>query len=441
MIVLAGGHSTRSILVRSLPWSKSTGWIEEWVRSELRAARLPALSIEAMPRPGGARVLQDGSRQLHSGTVVVRFVSDLDASAALALFAPGPHGPTVDGRPVFSSASAEGTEVSAAPARPAAAPRMLVAAQRRQHQRNRRERELSNFDAVLTALEASARRELPAEAAPRRLPLPQTVAWAHVPRACDPCFSARRMREGSLRGERKRETVAVFAELLAQALAASAHATARELTVVDCGCGTGNLLLPLATLSARNVRFVGVDMKQRSLQLLEERAAAAGPELAARVGTACTSIEMYDGPCDAIVSLHACGGASDMALELARQRGVPYIVSPCCVGKLSRGPRSGWLSQALAAVASSQADAVFTDLAAWADASAADADAQTWARRGRAKVLVEQDRLAAAVEAGGFGALLEMGGLVAEEHDRGTEAPSFLTSSHLSHVLVGRFDI
>jgi methylase of polypeptide subunit release factors len=47
------------------------------------------------------------------------------------------------------------------------------------------------------------------------------------------------------------------------------------LHVVDFGCGTGNLLLPLAALFPR-CSFTGVDMKPAALQLLQERAAQGG---------------------------------------------------------------------------------------------------------------------------------------------------------------------
>ena len=49
----------------------------------------------------------------------------------------------------------------------------------------------------------------------------------------------------------------------------------------------------------------------------------------------------YDGRCDALVSLHACGGASDAALQLAARRDAPFAVSPCCVGALPVGVAPG----------------------------------------------------------------------------------------------------
>jgi len=147
-------------------------------------------------------------------------------------------------------------------------------------------------------------------------------------------------------------------------------------------------------------------------------------------------IQEYDGPCEAVISLHACGGASDAALELAARRGVPFVVSPCCVGKLQREPRLCWLHKALEASqpgvgAAAGVEGAFAILASCADASSA-ADAQIWARSGRAKLLVEQDRVAAACEAGGHCELLELGAT------DGAELCAF-SEYHLRHVIVGRF--
>ena len=37
---------------------------------------------------------------------------------------------------------------------------------------------------------------------------------------------------------------------------------------------------------------------------------------------------------DLVISLHACGQASDQAIVQAVRAGAPYIIAPCCVGKL-----------------------------------------------------------------------------------------------------------
>lgn len=85
-----------------------------------------------------------------------------------------------------------------------------------------------------------------------------------------------------------------------------------QLHIVDFGCGTGNLLLPLAALLPY-CRFTGVDMKPAALQLLQQRAAAAG---LANVSVFAGMIEQYREPFDVALALHACGNATDHVLQV-----------------------------------------------------------------------------------------------------------------------------
>ena len=176
--------------------------------------------------------------------------------------------------------------------------------------------------------------------------------WVGMGATCDPFRVAPRLADTPC-GKRKREHIEAFAWLLEQAILPRVRATRADgsssssppccPTIVDAGCSTGSLILPLAH-AFPDVRFVGIDVKASSLALLRARAAAAG--LSDRVSTWEGRIEEYDGRCDALISLHACGGASDAALQLAARyapagtRAAPFAVSPCCVGALPFGIRS-----------------------------------------------------------------------------------------------------
>jgi SAM-dependent methyltransferase len=103
--------------------------------------------------------------------------------------------------------------------------------------------------------------------------------------------------------------------------------------VVDFGCGTGNLLLPLAAAEP-SMRFVGVDVNRRSVELLAERAARAG---LTNVDAVCGLAETYGGACDVALALHVCGAGTDAVLLQAQARGAAFVVAPCCVGKLKDG--------------------------------------------------------------------------------------------------------
>lgn len=281
----------------------------------------------------------------------------------------------------------------------------------REHQGRQKARRLARLDSLLDLADAVAGCDATAPAPPCGS---MAVDWEALPAGCDPCGAATKMRPGKPRGERKRESVSAMAWLLSSSLL-HLSGTPRP-TIVDAGCGTGSLLLPLAALFT-NATFVGVDTKRGSLERLVARAADAGPDVSSRVVPWHGRIEDYDGACDCLLSLHACGGASDAALRLAAERAVPFAVSPCCIGKLRRGPASEWLRAIVAQGEDDAAgvDASFSTLAAWADsehvaaappapsvASLATEEHLTAAvRRQRCKALVERDRLEAVHEQGG----------------------------------------
>lgn len=136
--------------------------------------------------------------------------------------------------------------------------------------------------------------------------------------------------------------------------AADATTPDTRLRVVDFGCGTGGLTLPLAALFP-SCDFVGVDCNARSVALLATRAAAAALPNAAAV---CCRIDEYSAPFDVGLALHACGGATDEAISKCEAQRAAFAVSPCCLGKLRFAigapggggvthPRSQWMATAL----------------------------------------------------------------------------------------------
>ena len=309
--------------------------------------------------------------------------------------------------------------------------------------------------------------------------------WSGMGATCDPFRVAPRLANTPC-GQRKRESVEAFAWLLERMILPrwrSCHSMSKTQasggvaypTIVDAGCSTGSLLLPLAH-AFPEAHFIGIDLKPNSLALLRERARAAGLS-ERRVSTWEGRIEDYDGPLDALVSLHACGGASDAALQLATRRAppgaraAPFAVSPCCVGAIAvaphhlgnglkgtsaRGAASAWLrAHLLRAGAAATADAesgapsevqtgeidgheaeaesrsterLFALLAASADASAPlglEDGASAAARQRRAKRVIELDRLAAMPGEGLGGHLLRISG------------EAMAATSILTDVLVG----
>uniref|UniRef100_A0A7S1BC49 Methyltransferase domain-containing protein n=1 Tax=Corethron hystrix TaxID=216773 RepID=A0A7S1BC49_9STRA len=127
----------------------------------------------------------------------------------------------------------------------------------------------------------------------------------------------------------------------------------KEVHIVDFGGGTGCLALPLA-LMLPGCTVTIVDLKQKSLNYAEERSRSCRAETVARGGSQfCPSdagglanlrtwagdIQQFREPFDIGVALHACGEATDLALERCLAVGASAVVAPCCVGKL-RSDRS-----------------------------------------------------------------------------------------------------
>jgi SAM-dependent methyltransferase len=104
--------------------------------------------------------------------------------------------------------------------------------------------------------------------------------------------------------------------------------------IVDFGSGSGNLCLALAFLFP-SCSFTAVDFKAKSIEILNQRAAAADlKNIRGIVG----KIEDFDKPFDIALALHACGVATDFALQQAKRCRAAYAVCPCCVGNLKYAP-------------------------------------------------------------------------------------------------------
>ena len=106
--------------------------------------------------------------------------------------------------------------------------------------------------------------------------------------------------------------------------------------VVDGGCGSCGLTLPLAWTFPQ-LNFVGIDMNPVATRLMMERVAASGMT---NVRAFTSSISAFSDPFDLAIGLHACGQASDDIINLAVMNHKPYLVAPCCFGKLKFSFRS-----------------------------------------------------------------------------------------------------
>jgi hypothetical protein len=168
------------------------------------------------------------------------------------------------------------------------------------------------------------------------------------------------------RGIRKRGQVQAFHFILSSILnayyAKSSQSYGSGVTIIDAGCGAGNLAIALAGLlqlsnnnansaNEMTLNILAVDVNNEALHRLSQRVAQSQSiaentqqllPSKTTLTTCCADLANYEYINSQIpphhdvivVSLHACGAASDMAMNLAYQcNNAPFVVCPCCTAK------------------------------------------------------------------------------------------------------------
>lgn len=113
----------------------------------------------------------------------------------------------------------------------------------------------------------------------------------------------------------------------------------RELTIIDFGCGKSYLTFAmyyyLKTLKGRNIKVIGLDLKEDVIRLCNElKDRYDFDKLVFKMG----DIASYDDvdQVDMVVTLHACDTATDYALQKAVNWGAQVILAvPCCQHELN----------------------------------------------------------------------------------------------------------
>ena len=123
----------------------------------------------------------------------------------------------------------------------------------------------------------------------------------------------------------------------------------RPLHVIDAGCGRSALGMLLAWWFHRRtphaVRVHGVDRNRDAIEGCRERARVLGlpgmsfevADLTDLLAAEPAGLAALDGRVDAVLALHACDTATDIALALAVRHQVAFFaVAPCCQAELAR---------------------------------------------------------------------------------------------------------
>lgn len=122
--------------------------------------------------------------------------------------------------------------------------------------------------------------------------------------------------------------------------------------VVDLACGHGLLAWILLLLDDSSPKALAVDRRlPASAARLATVLAEEWPRLAGRVHFAASDLEEVQlHPGDLVVSVHACGGLTDLVLDRAAAAGARVAVLPCChdLAGADLGGLEGWLDGPLA---------------------------------------------------------------------------------------------
>jgi SAM-dependent methyltransferase len=113
---------------------------------------------------------------------------------------------------------------------------------------------------------------------------------------------------------------------------ADLRSTGRELTILDCGCGSSYLTLAvhhyLNDVLSLPARITGVDVNEEVIRKSVERSERLGAE---GIAFACSRIRGIDARPDIVLALHACDTATDEAIAQAVRSEAKLLLSvPCC---------------------------------------------------------------------------------------------------------------
>jgi SAM-dependent methyltransferase len=442
-------RSDTVVHVGNLDWTTSIEQVEAILASVVAAAiphtdAVPRITVKALP-PVDQRKLRDRNKQ-HGGSATIAFDSSVEASAAILALQKHSESASQPFKLNWASMRSLQPKPSGPPSPPVLTPRDIERRrQRAESYARRRQRVAQRTDELLESIMQAERPigcVLRASDAVPVLDAP-TLDWDAFPVMLDPVRGGGLV-PGTERGKRKRAAVEAFWYVLEKALLIEPVEKATTI-VADLGCGAGNLALPLAWLLQQKEgdakqQVLGVDINRNSLERLLKRGNSAELQIQTMYAdltdflidpNAGQSAKSLKDMCSIVVSLHACGVASDLAMVAAVSNRLPFAISPCCIGKVKKAwlpnempkvveqhkqgtacisyPRSRWLQKNVRDDDDYELLAAAADYGVLYDAQLVDRFESERRQRCRlAKRVVEIDRLEWAREEGYEVRLLEL---------------------------------
>jgi len=173
--------------------------------------------------------------------------------------------------------------------------------------------------------------------------------WDSIDPLLDPQQGGK-LKANSPRAKRKRAAIEAFT-FVAKELLSVQHGLhgkgAYTQTYLDAGSGAGNLVIPLGGIleqellqTKQTLNMLAIDVNALALDRLYKRwqSRESNTPNKVTISTLCADLAQISNlPKDTtgLFSLHACGAATDMAIRIATSQNIPFIISPCCIGKVT----------------------------------------------------------------------------------------------------------
>jgi SAM-dependent methyltransferase len=121
----------------------------------------------------------------------------------------------------------------------------------------------------------------------------------------------------------------------------TARGGARARTIVDLACGQGYAGIAVARLLGARTTLVGVEREPVRVERCRAIAARLGLDARFEAGDV-AKVELPARP-DVVLALHACGGATDAAIERAAALRAKFVlIAPCCHSRRTGAPPPGF---------------------------------------------------------------------------------------------------